>query len=293
MAQDRHVVSVVIPTLGRETLTQTLAALARQTRPPDEVLPMVDHDRRGVAWGRNQGLIRSKGDLIAFTDDDVVPGEDWLEQLVNAIDRYDAAVAGGTFQESDPLLDAIRRRKPLPMVEQVDDVGLVGNGGNILFRREWLDRCLREDGYVFNECFAGSGEDWELIWRFRKRGARMVYVPNHLLHLRRVTLKSFCRHSFHRGVGIARLYRIMNQDQGSVAPHESLLWGQGIQRTRPRWMRALWEKLFGPFERRLFRDARHFWSYWLGEKAQAVGFLWELAFGKPMSHRPTKTGRGS
>ncbi|MBX3236463.1 MAG: glycosyltransferase [Nitrospiraceae bacterium] len=231
--------------------------------------------------------------MIAFTDDDAVPREDWLEQLVNAIDRHDAAAAGGTFQESDPLLDAIRWRKPLPTVEQVDDVGLVGNGANILFRREWLDRCLREDGYVFNECFAGSGEDWELIWRFQKRGARMVYVPNHPVHLRKVTPMSLCRHSFHRGVGIARLYRIMNQDQVSVAPHESLLWGQGIQRARPRWMRALWKKLFGSFERRLFRDARHFWSYRLGEKAQAVGFVWELAFRTPMSRLQTKTGRES
>ncbi|MBX3236462.1 MAG: hypothetical protein KF814_09935 [Nitrospiraceae bacterium] len=60
MTQDRHVVSVVIPTFGRETLELTLAALARQMRLPDEVLPIIDHARRGEAWGAIRGYFRAK-----------------------------------------------------------------------------------------------------------------------------------------------------------------------------------------------------------------------------------------
>ena len=76
MAHDHHKVSVIIPTLGRETLAQCQKALAEQTRLPDEVIVVTDHHRRGVAWARNEGIARASGDLIAFTDDDAVPPSD-------------------------------------------------------------------------------------------------------------------------------------------------------------------------------------------------------------------------
>lgn len=280
MARDQHTVSVVIPTVGRETLALCQAALAKQTRPPDEVVVVIDQARRGAAWARNEGIGRAKGDVIAFADDDGIPPPDWLERLVAALDRYDAAAAGGTFQETDPLLDAIRRRNPLPMTEQLDPGGLVGNSGNILFRRACLDACEQEDGYVFNPFFNGPGEDWELIWRLRKRGATMVYVPNPVTHLRRATGRQHLRHSFQRGVGIAKMFRLLRTDTSGIVPQDSLLWGQGGRKADPRWVKALWEKSIGPFEWRRFREKRHFWLFWLGEKAQVAGFAWELVRGR-------------
>lgn len=56
MARDRHIVSVVIPTIGRSTLARCRAALAEQTRSPDEIITVMDRDRRGAAWARNDGL---------------------------------------------------------------------------------------------------------------------------------------------------------------------------------------------------------------------------------------------
>ncbi|MBA3753582.1 MAG: glycosyltransferase family 2 protein [Nitrospira sp.] len=123
MANDHHIVSVVIPTLGRETLALCQEALAKQTRQPDEVVVVIDQHRRGVAWARNEGIARATGDLIAFADDDGIPPPDWLGRLVAALDRHQATAAGGTFQETDPLLDAIRHRHPLPDTEQIDRGG--------------------------------------------------------------------------------------------------------------------------------------------------------------------------
>ncbi len=288
MPADQHKISVVIPTVGRETLALCQAALAKQTRPPDEVIVVLDHDRRGVAWGRNEGISRSTGGLIAFVDDDGIPPPDWLERLVAALDRHHADVAGGTFQETDPLLDAIRRRHSLPTVEQLDPGGLVGNGGNILFRRDCLMRCEGEDGYVFNPRFSGAGEDWELIWRLRKRDVKMVYVPNPVTHLRRATGLQHLRHAFHRGAGIAMLFRVMRADPSGVVPQDSLLWGEGGKKTEPRWMKALWLKMLGPFEWHKFRHKRHFWLFWLGEKCQAVGFVLEMCRGMCTTHVATQ-----
>ena len=289
MTRDHHKLSVVIPTIGRETLALCRTALAEQTRSPDEVIVVIDHHRQGAAKTRNEGIARATGDLIAFLDDDTIPPPDWLERLVAALDRYEAAATGGTFKETDPLLDAIRRRRRFPEQEQIDQGDWVGNGGNLLIRRQWVDVCLREDGYVFNPFFAGSGEDWELMWRLRKREARMVYVPVPVTHLRRVTIRSYLSHSFERGTGIARLFRLLRSDETRVIPQDSLLWGQAGKKAPPRWFAAVWSKLFGPFVSGQFQCKKHFWVFWLGEKAQAVGFAWGMFKERRAANRGSST----
>lgn len=276
MGQDGHVISVIIPTIGRETLACCLASLAEQSRPADEIITIVDCDRRGAAWARNEGFRQAKGDLIGFIDDDAIAPSDWLERLVQAIDRYDAAAAGGTYRETDGLLDAIRWRNPMPITEQVDAGGLVGNAGNIICSRAWLEKCMSEDGYLFNPKFAGPGEDWELIWRLRKHGAKMVYVPNPVTHLRRTSLRQHCRHSFHRGTGIALLYKLYRSDAGSIVVQNSLLWGRDGVKSQARWAKAFWEKIVGPFDVWNFSKLRHFLQFWIGEKCQALGFVWAM-----------------
>ena len=126
---DCHLVSVVIPTVGRETLHLCQNALEKQTRVPNEVIIVRDLRRRGASWARNEGIRQAQGDLIAFLDDDCVPSENWLEYLILTIDKYDADGVGGTYQEVDPLLHAARLRRKIPEIEQLDNLGLVGAGG--------------------------------------------------------------------------------------------------------------------------------------------------------------------
>jgi GT2 family glycosyltransferase len=273
---DRHVVTVVIPTLGRGSLPRTLEALSRQSRPPDEVLQVIDHDRRGVAWGRNEGIRRAKGDLIAFTDDDCIPGPEWLATLIDAIDRHDADGAGGNLRESDPLLQAVQQgRRAKPSTEQLDAGGLVGTGGNVMFRRRCFDATAARDGFVYNESFP-SAEDWELVYHLRSRGARLVYVPFEVDHLRTARPWSYLRFQYARGIGIAALYFDQKRLPSRITPHESLLWSAGTKPSRPRWAAILREKIIGPFNWRAFEHRRHYVLYWLGQKAQGLGFLWGL-----------------
>ena len=276
MHADQHVVTVVIPTVGRGSIARTLDAIGRQSRPADEVLQILDRDRRGVAWGRNEGIRRAKGDLIAFTDDDCVPGPQWLASLIAAIDRYDADGAGGNLRESDPLLRAIQQgRRSKPSSEQVDHTGLVGTGGNIMFRRRCLEATAARDGFVYNESFR-TAEDWELVYHLRSRGARLVYVPYEVDHLRTARPWSYLGYQYARGVGVAALYFDQKRGGSPIIPHESLLWGSGARRSGPRWAAILWNKILGPFNWNAFDQWPQYALFWVGQKVQGLGFLWGL-----------------
>ena len=291
MDANQHVVTVVIPTLGRGSLVRTLEALTRQSRSPDEVLQIIDQDRRGAAWGRNEGIRRAKGDLIAFTDDDCVPGPEWLATLIDAIDRHDADGAGGNLRESDPLLRAVQQgRRTKPAAEQLDAGGLVGTGGNIMFRRRCFEATAARDGFVYNESFR-TAEDWELVYHLRSRGARLIYVPYEVDHLRTARPWAYLRFQYDRGIGIAALYLDQKRLPTPLTPHDSLLWGAGNKSSGPRWAAILWEKIIGPFNWGAFEHRRHYVLYWLGQKAQGLGFLWGLSRGRrTLRFRPGPDG---
>ena len=97
------VISVIIPSIGRDTLFRTLAALERQTIPHEryEVIIVLDgeypeterklaassysfavrslsQERAGAASARNHGASEAKGSLLVFLDDDIQPDNDLL-----------------------------------------------------------------------------------------------------------------------------------------------------------------------------------------------------------------------
>lgn len=51
--------------------------------------------RPGLARGRNRGIAEAAGEWLVFVDDDEIPESDWLSQLRQAADRYDADVVFG------------------------------------------------------------------------------------------------------------------------------------------------------------------------------------------------------
>jgi histidinol-phosphate phosphatase family protein len=104
-------VTVVVPTIGRESLRTLLLALAAAKGPPPAKLIVVD-DRaeperldmpdlpfptgmlrsfgRGPAAARNLGWRAADTEWVAFLDDDVVPGPAWLADLARDLEALTA-----------------------------------------------------------------------------------------------------------------------------------------------------------------------------------------------------------
>ena len=109
-------ISVVICAYTEERWEELLAAVVsvqEQTRPPDEIVVVIDHNSslygracqalknvivienhevRGLSGARNSALTLVKGDVIAFMDEDATASSDWLEILT--LHYQDEAVLG-------------------------------------------------------------------------------------------------------------------------------------------------------------------------------------------------------
>src|SRR5450755_1856598 len=106
-------VSVVIPTYGLgRYLNQVLVGLSRQTNMDFETIvvdnnaspvhdksrlahprgffKVVHEPRNGLNNARNAGVPNSRGDFVAFLDDDGVPDATWLAELCDGLRRHSA-----------------------------------------------------------------------------------------------------------------------------------------------------------------------------------------------------------
>lgn len=112
-------ISVVIPTLGRECLRESVAAIAAGTNLPYEIilshqgvpgsmdtmledfrkLPVriryVHSNQRGAAAGRNTGIRQVTTEFFASTDDDCIVAPTWLEEIAKTLREHPRAVVSG------------------------------------------------------------------------------------------------------------------------------------------------------------------------------------------------------
>jgi histidinol-phosphate phosphatase family protein len=95
---------VVIPTVGRESLTALLQRLEELGLEAERVHVVDDRVLgSGPAAARNRGWLASEADWVVFLDDDVLPSRDWLERLNEDLRSAAADVAGSQGRLVVPL----------------------------------------------------------------------------------------------------------------------------------------------------------------------------------------------
>jgi glycosyltransferase involved in cell wall biosynthesis len=189
--------SVVVATHNRaDHLLRMLAGLGAQERPPDEVIVVDDGStdrtaealerfaadgrlplrviRRspaaGPATAREEGWRAADGDLIAFTDDDCVPGPAWLAAAERAwARRPEVFVQGRTEPEEE-------HPGPFSRTLRVERLNASFPTCNMAYPRELLERIGGFDTETYGR--EPGGEDCDLAWRAIEAGAHPEFAAD-------------------------------------------------------------------------------------------------------------------
>jgi len=142
---------------------------------------VVTEPRAGLSAARNRGTEASRGELLAFVDDDCLVGPDWLSAVVAAyqsVPRPD--LVGGRVDLAD---DADARVSIRTFDDPLDirDFGVLCErliGCNFSVRAEALRRIGRFDERLGAGTPGGSAEDFDVFYRLLKAGFRLRYEPS-------------------------------------------------------------------------------------------------------------------
>jgi GT2 family glycosyltransferase len=226
MEDEQPAISVVVPTRGRpELLRQCVAALEAQTAAV-EIVVVEDVEGRGPAWARNEGVRRTRGEVVCFTDDDCAPSPGWAEALAEPILSGAGRVTTGPVSMGQGATAADRAWEAIVayLQQQATAPGTASAGfavtANVAARRELLEQL------PFDESFpAAAGEDRDWGERAARAGAPVVFVPGAIvIHRNGMSVRGFLRQQYRYGQGAAR-YRSASEDRrpGSLGFYLGLL----------------------------------------------------------------------
>jgi GT2 family glycosyltransferase len=203
----------------RETL-----AVVQQRSGPDSRVRYVRELRPGVSRARNRGLGEARGELIAFTDDDVVVDPSWLDGVVQGFGRS-PSVACVTGMVASARLDTAEQRyfdqrvswavscTPRRYDRHADPqasplypytAGQFGTGANFAFRTAVLRSLGGFDEALGPGTPASAGEDLDVFVRTILAGHGIAYEPAAIAwHYHRAELGQLRHQLFSYGVGLA------------------------------------------------------------------------------------------
>lgn len=239
--------SIIVCTYNRaESLKDTLAALARLDVPPSQTWEVVvvdnnsrDHTRQvveaaqqnwprlryvfesaqGLSHARNRGIAEAAGDVILFTDDDVLPEPDWLKITLAGLEKYGADACGGYIApiwETPPPDWLTERFYGFLAVrsDRSDDYPIKSSsqapfGANMAMKKLVFDKVgLFDTSRGRKGNVLASGEDGEMFERILAAGFKAVFLGQSRVHHKveafRVTKRYFRRWRFQTSRNIAQ-----------------------------------------------------------------------------------------
>jgi GT2 family glycosyltransferase len=245
--------SVIICTRDRpEALQRCLASLPQQTYPPREIIVVdnaskdqrtravaaeagviyVREDRPGLDVARNTGARHATSQIVAYTDDDVVLHQGWLERLVAAFEDPRIGAATGLVLPAELATEAQLHFETYWSFGQgyyrkdyhadtfsayetdVFPAWKVGAGASMAFRREVFDQV----GYFDTRLDvgkAGCSGDSEFWYRLLAHGFSCRYEPSSVaFHFHRLTMEGLSRQIFHYMRGHAAALLVQHERTG-------------------------------------------------------------------------------
>jgi GT2 family glycosyltransferase len=170
---------------------------------------LVHEPKRGLANARNKALAEARGAAYLFTDDDVVPCQDWIGSMLEAFDEGFEAVSGPILLAEElerPWLTPYLRTwfaEKLPGVHGHDG-GLIG--ANMGFVRHVAD-VIGEFDPELGAGALGYEEETVYLVKIRQHGFRVGHVPKavvvHYFDSDRLRCRAMLQDAEKRGVSRA------------------------------------------------------------------------------------------
>lgn len=174
--------------------------------------------QQGKSAALNTGVAAATGEIITFTDDDVLVHPEWLVNLVRTFTRFPCSAVGGrvvpVWEHLRP--DWLEMERQLAVVhfdfgEEFREIRFPPLGANFAFRREVFAKygLFRLDlGPSGNGQHRITCEDMELALRVLRAGEQIVYCPDaivyHPVDPKRTTKKYFLEWFYYNGVSLTR-----------------------------------------------------------------------------------------
>lgn len=263
-------VSVVIPTHDRpEQLARCLRALA-STRQADGglevvvvndgggppapltaaaagdgiVLRVIEQARSGPAAARNAGAAAARGSVLAFTDDDCEATPEWLEALVDRLDRNPDAVVGGRMVSLDPdnawaTASQLLTEHLYRWYNRDPDHARFVTSNNL----GMTAATFRALGGFHTGFPSAAAEDRELAERTLRSGRPLVFAADAVVgHRHRLSAVAFVRQHWGYGRGAYRVLRVRRQAGGGMFFEPLGFYARMIRRPfeEHRGLRGLW-----------------------------------------------------
>lgn len=182
--------------------TEATATFIQQTYATEPRVRYLREDRPGLSWGRNHGILAARGEIVAFTDDDVVVDTHWLSGLARGFEVAEnvacvtslllplelEAPAQVWLEEFGGFNKGFKRRvfdrrhggEDIPLYPFT--AGRFGTGGGMAFTAAFLRAEGNFDPALGNGTPSGAGEDLVAFFHVIERGYRLVYEPASLLY---------------------------------------------------------------------------------------------------------------
>ncbi len=260
-------VTLEIIVVDNNSTDDTRQVVGREAQGSVWPIRYVFESRQGLCYARNTGIQQANGELIIFTDDDVLPQANWIQALSDAFVRYEADSVGGKIlplwiHEPPAWLMAPECRKTvwgaLALLDRGPNV-LIGGpkdanliyGANMAFRKAALQQVgmFRTDlGPQGTQLL--RGDDTDMVGRFLKAGKRMVYTPHavvyHRVPVHRMRLSYLRRWKMQGGQTAALLLRSTF----------------GASPRLPKWL----------LRECAVNGARALWAYVTGQRHRGIGY---------------------
>lgn len=148
---------------------------------------------QGLSYARNRGVACARGEILLFTDDDVLPEPDWVEQTLLGLERHHADACGGFIAplwETPPPAWLTQRFHGFLAIrdEREDDYPIEHSsdapyGANMAVKRHVFERVGHFDTSRGRKgSVLASGEDGELFERILGAGYKAVFLGSARVH---------------------------------------------------------------------------------------------------------------